>query len=152
MAGLDDLLNQIPTQEIAAKLGADEGEVNSAVQQLVPLLVGSLQHNAQDPEHAATIETDAADQEGGRSLRRPPTSRAPEESADQDGGRSVRFARAGCAPEESADQDGGRSVRFARTGRAPEESADQDGGRSAQRTPQNAAPAAPSRQRHKPAS
>lgn len=62
MAGLDDLLNQIPTQEIAAKLGADEGEVNSAVQQLVPLLVGSLQHNAQDPEHAATIETDAADQ------------------------------------------------------------------------------------------
>ena len=83
------------------------------------------------PEATDGEETDAADQEGGRSLRRPPTSRAPEESADQDGGRSVRFARAGCAPEESADQDGGRS---------------------AQRTPQNAAPAAPSRQRHKPAS
>jgi len=61
MAGLDELLNQIPTQEIAAKLGADEGEVNSAVQQLVPLLVGGLQHNAADPDTAAGIETDAAD-------------------------------------------------------------------------------------------
>lgn len=60
MAGLDELLNQIPTQEIAAKLGADEGEVNSAVQQLVPLLVGGLQHNAQDPDTAAGIESDAA--------------------------------------------------------------------------------------------
>ena len=61
MAGLDELLNQIPTQEIAAKLGADEGEVNSAVQQLVPLLVGGLQHNAEDPDTAAGIENDAAD-------------------------------------------------------------------------------------------
>lgn len=60
MAGLDELLNQIPTQEIAAKLGADEGEVNSAVQQLVPLLVGGLQHTAQDPANAAGIEHDAA--------------------------------------------------------------------------------------------
>ena len=61
MAGLDELLNQIPTQEIAAKLGADEGEVNSAVQQLVPLLVGGLQHNAEDPDTAVGIENDAAD-------------------------------------------------------------------------------------------
>lgn len=61
MAGLDELLNQIPTQEIAAKLGADEGEVNSAVQQLVPLLVGGLQHTAQDPDSAAGIEHDATD-------------------------------------------------------------------------------------------
>ena len=60
MAGLDELLNQIPTQEIAAKLGADEGEVNSAVQQLVPLLVGGLQHSAEDPDTAAGIENDAA--------------------------------------------------------------------------------------------
>ncbi|MGX9671331.1 DUF937 domain-containing protein [Mycobacterium sp. HM-7] len=61
MAGLDELLNQIPTQDIAAKLGADESEVNSAVQQLVPLLVGGLQHTAQDPDNAAGIENDAAD-------------------------------------------------------------------------------------------
>jgi hypothetical protein len=61
MAGLDELLNQIPTQEIAAKLGADEGEVNSAVQNLVPLLVGGLAHNAQDADHAANIESAAGD-------------------------------------------------------------------------------------------
>ncbi len=82
MAGLDDLLNQIPTQQIASQLGADEGEVNSAVQQLVPLLVGSLQHNAQDPDHAATIESDATSQaasgllDGGVSV----------DQVDQDGG------------------------------------------------------------------
>ena len=59
MAGLDELLNEIPTQQIASKLGADEGEVNSAIQTLVPLLVGGLQQNAQDPGHAAHIETAA---------------------------------------------------------------------------------------------
>ena len=62
MAGLDELLNQIPTQEIAAKLGADEGEVNSAVQQLVPLLLGGVQQTAQDhPDTAAGLESEAAD-------------------------------------------------------------------------------------------
>jgi hypothetical protein len=56
MAGLDELLNEIPTQDIAKQLGADEGEVSSAIQTLVPLLVGGLQQNAQDPEHASNIE------------------------------------------------------------------------------------------------
>ncbi|GLP80492.1 DUF937 domain-containing protein [Mycobacterium antarcticum] len=60
MAGLDELLNEIPTQQIASKLGADEGEVNSAIQTLVPLLVGGLQQNAQDPGHAAHIESAAS--------------------------------------------------------------------------------------------
>ena len=59
MAGLDELFNEIPTQDIAKKLGADEGEVNSAVQTLVPLLVGGLQQNAQDPAHASNIESAA---------------------------------------------------------------------------------------------
>ena len=60
MAGLDELLNEIPTNEIATKLGADEGEVNSAIQTLVPLLLGGLQQNAQDPGHASTIESAAS--------------------------------------------------------------------------------------------
>jgi hypothetical protein len=59
MAGLDELFNQIPTQEIASKLGVDEGEVNSAVQTLVPVLVGGLQQNAQDPDSASKIESAA---------------------------------------------------------------------------------------------
>jgi len=64
MSGLDDLLAQIPTSEIASMIGADEGEVNKAVQLLVPVLVGGLHENAQDPEHASKIES-AADSHAG---------------------------------------------------------------------------------------
>jgi hypothetical protein len=60
MAGLDDLYAQIPTSEIAAKLGADQGEVDSAVHTLVPVLLSGLQHNSQDPEHASRIESAAS--------------------------------------------------------------------------------------------
>lgn len=60
MAGLDDLYSQIPTSEIATKLGVDEGEVDSAVHTLVPVLLGGLQHNSQDPEHASRIESAAS--------------------------------------------------------------------------------------------
>jgi hypothetical protein len=59
MAGLDELFNQIPTADIAKKLGADEGEVNNAVQTLVPLLLGGLQQNAQDSDAASKIENAA---------------------------------------------------------------------------------------------
>src|SRR5689334_21769626 len=59
MAGLDELFNQIPTAEIARKLGADENDVDGAVKTLVPLLVGGLRQNAQDPGHAAGIESAA---------------------------------------------------------------------------------------------
>ncbi len=47
MADLDDLINQIPVADIANKLGANEGEVNSAIKTLVPALVGSIQQNVQ---------------------------------------------------------------------------------------------------------
>ena len=67
MAGLDDLYAQIPTSEIANKLGADEGEVDSAIHTLVPVLLGGLQHNSQDPEHASRIES-AANSHAGRGL------------------------------------------------------------------------------------
>ena len=40
MAGLDDLYAQIPTSEIANKLGADKGDVDNAIQTLVPVLLG----------------------------------------------------------------------------------------------------------------
>jgi hypothetical protein len=59
MAGLEDLLSQIPTSEIAGKIGADQAEVDKAVQLLVPVLVGGLQQNAQDPDHASNIESAA---------------------------------------------------------------------------------------------
>ena len=63
MADLDELFNQIPTQEIAAKLGVDEGEVNSAVKTLVPALVGGIQHNvAADDIDSTKLESDVAQQ------------------------------------------------------------------------------------------
>lgn len=61
MAGLDDLFAQIPTNDIARRLGVDEGEVNNAVQLLVPVLVGGLHQNAQDPDRANNIESAATD-------------------------------------------------------------------------------------------
>ncbi len=45
MAGLDDLMNQIPVADIASKLGADEGQVSEAISTLVPTLLGTLQEN-----------------------------------------------------------------------------------------------------------
>jgi hypothetical protein len=63
MADLDELFNQIPTQEIAAKLGVDEGEVNSAIKTLVPALVGGIQQNvAADHIDSTKLESDVAQQ------------------------------------------------------------------------------------------
>jgi hypothetical protein len=61
MADLDDLFAQIPTSDIAGKLGVDEAEVDNAVALLVPVLVSGLHHNAQDPDHASGIESAATD-------------------------------------------------------------------------------------------
>jgi hypothetical protein len=67
LAGLDDLYAQIPTSEIASKLGADEGEVDSAIHTLVPVLLSGLHQNSQDPEHADRIES-AANSQAARGL------------------------------------------------------------------------------------
>jgi hypothetical protein len=61
MADLDDIFAHIPTGDIATGLGVDEAEVNNAVQRLVPVLIGELHQNAQDPDHASTIESAAGD-------------------------------------------------------------------------------------------
>lgn len=45
MAGLDDLINQIPVADLASKLGADQNEVTQAIQTLVPTLLGGIQEN-----------------------------------------------------------------------------------------------------------
>jgi hypothetical protein len=60
MAGLDDLYSQIPTSEIANKLGVDQGDVDNAVHTLVPALLGGFQQNSEDPEHASKIESMAS--------------------------------------------------------------------------------------------
>jgi hypothetical protein len=60
MASLDDLYAQIPTADIAAKFGADPGEVENTIHTLVPALLGGLHQNAEDPEHVNRIEAAAS--------------------------------------------------------------------------------------------
>jgi hypothetical protein len=68
MAGLDDLFAQIPVQEIASKIGADEGEVNNAIRTLVPALVGGVAENVQANQiDSSDLETAVA-QEGASGL------------------------------------------------------------------------------------
>lgn len=63
MAGLDDLFAQIPVQDIASKIGADEGEVNTAIRTLVPALVGGLAENVHaDSIDSSKLESDVAQQ------------------------------------------------------------------------------------------
>jgi hypothetical protein len=63
MAGLDDLIAQIPVQDIANKVGADEGEVNNAIRTLVPALVGGLAENVHaDSIDSSKLESDVAKQ------------------------------------------------------------------------------------------
>lgn len=63
MAGLDELFAQIPVQDIAAKLGRDEGEVNNAIRTLVPALVGGLQANVQsDDVDSSALESEVGAQ------------------------------------------------------------------------------------------
>jgi hypothetical protein len=63
MAGLDDLYAQIPVQDIANKIGADEGEVNNAIRTLVPALVGGLAENVQANQiDSSDLESAVAEQ------------------------------------------------------------------------------------------
>jgi hypothetical protein len=68
MAGLDDLFAEIPVQDIASKIGADEGEVNNAIRTLVPALVGGLAENVQANEIDSTELESAVAQQGASGL------------------------------------------------------------------------------------
>ena len=63
MADLDDLFAQIPVQDIASKIGADQGEVNNAIRTLVPALVGGLAQNVQSNDiDSSKLESAVAEQ------------------------------------------------------------------------------------------
>jgi hypothetical protein len=68
MAGLDDLFAEIPVQDIASKIGADEGEVNNAIRTLVPALVGGLAENVQANEIDSSELESAVAQQGASGL------------------------------------------------------------------------------------
>jgi len=56
MASLDELMNQIPISDVAARLGVDEQTARAAVEQALPALVSGLEANAKDPGGAASLE------------------------------------------------------------------------------------------------
>jgi hypothetical protein len=63
VAGLGELLAEVPVQDIANKLGAPEAEVNSAIQTLVPALLGSVHHSVQaDDIDSSKLEATASTQ------------------------------------------------------------------------------------------
>ena len=63
MAGLYELFAQIPVQDIASRIGADQGEVDNAIKTLVPALVGGLAQNVQSNDiDSSKLESDVAQQ------------------------------------------------------------------------------------------
>jgi hypothetical protein len=52
----DEILSQIPLDQLAQQLGVDESTAEQAVRQAVPALLGGMQANAQDPGGAASLQ------------------------------------------------------------------------------------------------
>ncbi|KRC61964.1 hypothetical protein ASE14_14425 [Agromyces sp. Root81] len=56
MAGLDDIIANLPIGDIAAKLGVDEATAKQAVNEALPALLAGMGANAADPAGAASLE------------------------------------------------------------------------------------------------
>lgn len=56
MAGIEDLLNQLPLDQIAGQLGMDPDQLKSAAESGLGALVQGMEANAQDPAGAASLE------------------------------------------------------------------------------------------------
>ncbi|GAA2149709.1 uncharacterized protein DUF937 [Humibacillus xanthopallidus] len=64
MASYDEILGQVPLQQLASQWGVDESEVEQAVQTALPALLGGLQANAHDPAGAQSLASALADHQG----------------------------------------------------------------------------------------
>ncbi len=66
MSDLDDLLKQIPLDQIASQLGVEPAVADAAVQQAVPALLTGLQNTAESgeaaPDLAAAVDAENGDQ------------------------------------------------------------------------------------------
>ncbi|WP_431841122.1 DUF937 domain-containing protein [Calidifontibacter indicus] len=65
MDARQDILDQIPMDQLAAQVGADEQTTRAAAEQLIPALVGGLQANAQDEAGAQSLFDALGDHQGG---------------------------------------------------------------------------------------
>lgn len=65
MSELNFLIDSLPIDRIAAQVGAEPAQARSAIESILPSLVGGLQANAQDPQGAASLQQ-ALGQHAGR--------------------------------------------------------------------------------------
>jgi hypothetical protein len=56
MADLDQLLAQIPIDQLAGQFGMDPAQAEAAVRNALPALIGGMKANAEDPAGAASLE------------------------------------------------------------------------------------------------
>src|SRR5215207_7960263 len=56
MAGLDDIIDNLPIGNIAKKLGVDEATARKAIDDALPALVAGMGANATDPAGATSLE------------------------------------------------------------------------------------------------
>lgn len=57
----DALVSQIPLNQLAGQLGVSEGDAEQAVRQALPVLIGGMNANAQDPAGAASLASALGD-------------------------------------------------------------------------------------------
>ncbi|SFS14638.1 hypothetical protein SAMN04487783_1881 [Agrococcus baldri] len=55
MSEIQQLIGQMPVQQIAQQAGVDEAEARQAIEAIVPALVGGMQANAHDPAGAQSL-------------------------------------------------------------------------------------------------
>ena len=55
MSAVDDILTDIPMDQLATLLGVDEATAEQATRQAIPALLGGMQANAEDPAGAASL-------------------------------------------------------------------------------------------------
>ena len=55
MSAVDDILTDIPMDQLAAQLGVDEATAEQATRQAIPALLGGMQANAEDPAGATSL-------------------------------------------------------------------------------------------------
>ena len=55
MSAVDEILSEIPVNQLASQLGADEATTEQAIRAALPALLGGMEANAQDPGGAASL-------------------------------------------------------------------------------------------------
>jgi hypothetical protein len=64
-APVDDLLSQIPIDQLAGRLGVDHATAEDAVRKALPALLGGMEANAQDPAGAASLQNAVGEHDAG---------------------------------------------------------------------------------------